>query len=541
MMNKLFLGIIISLAIFLRFWQLSEVPPSLSHDEVAIGYNAYSVLRTGKDEYGNFMPLLFRSFDDYKLPGMVYSTAVSVGIFGLNEFGVRFPSAFFGVLSVIFFYLILKESLSKQYKYLPFIGSLFFAISIWHVNFSRQLFESNGALFFLILGTFFLLKFKKKPKNLIFASVFYAISFYFYYSVRMVIPFILITFLILNRKLVISNLKVILFSFLIGLILLLPFVPSLISQQGFARINMVSVANDRNFIERKERFAKITMENNNLIFRIIYNRRVALVLTAAENYYKNLSFTHIFKSGTGPLGLLYLYEIPLFIYGIYCLIFLKNSSKWIFVTWFLAAPLVGAFSTNQPNSLRALLNAPMFSLLSSLGFVVSLSIIKNNTLKKGFVGIFSILLIFLFYQFLSIYFISYPKENSLHFGDGYKQMAYYLRETEDNYERIYISGEYWRPYIFVLFWNKYDPIDYQKNGSKDSFSKYYFGRSSWDKDGYYLGSMNFNFKELNINNKKKVLFILTKPDYEAHKDKFVKLDSINGKYVNDIFISAILK
>jgi len=88
---------IILIAFLLRVIKLSDIPASLSHDEVAIGYNAWSILKTGRDEYGVKFPLLFRSFDDYKLPGYVYLTAFSEFIFGLTPFAVRFPSAFFRI------------------------------------------------------------------------------------------------------------------------------------------------------------------------------------------------------------------------------------------------------------------------------------------------------------------------------------------------------------------------------------------------------------------------------------------------------------
>ena len=77
----LLLGIVL-VAFLLRFVRLSSIPVSLSHDEVAIGYNAWSILKTGSDEYGVRFPLLFKSFDDYKLPGYIYLTAFSEFVFG---------------------------------------------------------------------------------------------------------------------------------------------------------------------------------------------------------------------------------------------------------------------------------------------------------------------------------------------------------------------------------------------------------------------------------------------------------------------------
>ena len=100
---------IVCIALLLRFWQLGEVPPSPDWDEVALGYNAYSVSETGRDEYGKFMPIVLRSFDDYKPALYSYLAIPFIKLFGLTVFAVRFPSAIFGVLSVIATYFLIKN------------------------------------------------------------------------------------------------------------------------------------------------------------------------------------------------------------------------------------------------------------------------------------------------------------------------------------------------------------------------------------------------------------------------------------------------
>ncbi|HSW75705.1 MAG TPA: hypothetical protein VLG50_01565, partial [Candidatus Saccharimonadales bacterium] len=69
---KYVLLVILFAAAFLRLYQLSSIPGSLNQDEAAIGYNAYSILKTGADEHGKFLPLSLQSFGDWKLPVYEY-------------------------------------------------------------------------------------------------------------------------------------------------------------------------------------------------------------------------------------------------------------------------------------------------------------------------------------------------------------------------------------------------------------------------------------------------------------------------------------
>ena len=72
------LAILTALALVLRVWALGQVPPGIDADEAALGYNAYSLLKTGRDEYGVPHPLVFESFGDYKRPVYFYFAIPSI-------------------------------------------------------------------------------------------------------------------------------------------------------------------------------------------------------------------------------------------------------------------------------------------------------------------------------------------------------------------------------------------------------------------------------------------------------------------------------
>src|SRR6266404_5968345 len=106
--------LVLLVALFLRVYKIDSNPPGLTPDEATLGYNAYSILKTGKDEYGTFLPIIFKSFGDYK-PGLyIYFTAPFVAVFGLNETSVRLPSVVAGTITVFLIYLVTKELFGKE-------------------------------------------------------------------------------------------------------------------------------------------------------------------------------------------------------------------------------------------------------------------------------------------------------------------------------------------------------------------------------------------------------------------------------------------
>src|SRR3989338_1768422 len=108
MNKKIILIFIFLIAFILRFWDLGSNPPSLDWDEASLGYNAYSILKTGADEYGNFLPLSIRSFGDYKPHLYTYLTIPPVSLWRLNEYSTRFASALLGFFTLIVGYFLVR-------------------------------------------------------------------------------------------------------------------------------------------------------------------------------------------------------------------------------------------------------------------------------------------------------------------------------------------------------------------------------------------------------------------------------------------------
>ncbi len=167
--------LILGLALVVRLYKIDVIPPHLTSDEAALGYNAYSVLKTGRDEYGSLFPIIFKSFGDYK-PGLyVYFTVPTVGIFGLNEFSVRLVSVLAGVLAVFVLYEIVKRL--TQNSNLALIASFVLSLNPWHIFFSRGAWEVNLSLTLTLLGILFFIFFIKKREMVTCLSDIFWINF----------------------------------------------------------------------------------------------------------------------------------------------------------------------------------------------------------------------------------------------------------------------------------------------------------------------------------------------------------------------------
>ncbi len=195
-MKKIILISILTLAAFLRLYNLGSFP-ALNADEAAIGYNAYSLLETGKDEHGNSWPVHFQSFNDYKPGGYFYFVLPFVKLLGLNEWAVRLPSALFGIITVLLVYLLVKELFKDEAFALT--SSFFLAISPWHIHFSRGGWEVNTATFLITLGFWLFIKSVKKPKFLILSSLFFVLSLYTYHAARIITPLLVIGLMLVYR------------------------------------------------------------------------------------------------------------------------------------------------------------------------------------------------------------------------------------------------------------------------------------------------------------------------------------------------------
>ena len=499
--------LIILISIFLRFYKLGVNPPSLTWDEASLGYNAYSILKTGADEYGNKFPISIRSFDDYKPPLYVYLAVPSIGIFGLNEFAVRLPSAIIGILSVIAIYFLVKELLQKwDKKYqepIALVSAFFLAISPWHLQFSRGAFEGNIGIFFLIVGIALFFKGLRDGRLFIVSSVSFALSIYSYHSFRLLVPLLLVFLGLIFLQEVFKK-KLFFVIFLISLVLFtLPVYFSFGKvQASSSRLSMVTIFSDPTVINLSIERIGYDRNNNDLLGSVLHNRRIVYSLAIAKGYLDHFNPDFLFIHGDGgvqhhavDMGMFYLWELPFILAGLYILVNRRNRYALILILLFLLAPLPSAITTGTPHPIRAIALMPAFHIFTAIGVVfVVLRILKIK--KIIYMGIFLFLvglsLLFNFIYYMHQYYVHTPIEYGYFWQYGYKEALSYAKDREANVNNIIMTYEYDQPYVYYLFYNKIDPAWYQKNWDYDKnrtidrfkrvIGKYTFKNIEYSKD-----------------------------------------------------------
>ena len=94
------LGAILAVVAF-QLWITPSNPPGYHRDEASLSLNAYTLSRDLRDEDGARLPLLFRSFEDYKSPVYPYALAGLFRVTGPDEQVARAFSAVLVLLAIL--------------------------------------------------------------------------------------------------------------------------------------------------------------------------------------------------------------------------------------------------------------------------------------------------------------------------------------------------------------------------------------------------------------------------------------------------------
>lgn len=543
-MQKLYLvllGFILILAFGLRFYKVADNPPSLNWDEVSIGYNAYSILKTGRDEWGQFMPFHFKSYGEYKLPVHIYASIPGIAIFGLNELGVRILPVLYGSITVLFMFFIGRAVFGS--RFVGLLSAFFLAISPWHIQLTRGSFESSFATFWLSLGVWWLIKgCRGNLKWVIISMIPFAISVYTYNSARVFIPLFLISVLAiyyLHYKSITKHTKIIVYSILLFGVLLLPLVPFYLSGEGNSRYKLVSITDDPGLVPRiNERRGKEVLPDP--LPRLIHNKLTYIFAYFTQHYLAHFTPDFLFINGAPhkqhhvqQIGQLYWVQAPLLLLGLYFLFKKKLQFRWVLISWVMLAYIpVSITNDSIPHALRTLIAVPFYQLICAYGlFELHKLLKKRKKLLILIVGLGSMILIYQFFSYLSNYYHKYPISYSRDWQYGNKQVVEYIKEHFDEYDEIVYTRHFGEPHMFTLFYTQWDPLKFQNDPDLERFETFDWVRVLHFDKFYFpdLGDKGTRYEDIaNINPSKKMLFIGKPGDFPEYRPILKTVNFLNG-------------
>jgi 4-amino-4-deoxy-L-arabinose transferase-like glycosyltransferase len=451
------------LALILRIYKLGEFPVGFHIDEVKVGWNALSILKTGQDDWGKSLALYYNSFGDFRPTGIFYITIPSIFIFGCNEFAVRFPSALLGALTIFPLYFLIKEILkdkSNNHK-IALIGSLLLAVSPWHISVSRATSEVIISLFFALSGLVYFIKGlnSKNKKFFIISSLLLLLSYFFYHSIRILAP-MFIGMIGLYYWKTIKEKKLV--KVIISVFLVLSFTTLLLSlnKEARGRFSQVSIFNDLDVQYELSRMPFEEGPNRVFIARLFHNKPLVYARKFVNEYTKYFSSNFYLESTTPKparyqtvgVGLLTYVELALLILGLVAIS--QKKLPILPLLLLLIAPLPAALTTEDaPNLHRALFMVPFIMMIESYGLLMLWKFRK-------------IILLLLFINFI-FFSHMYSVHNRVHLplyrNVGAKELALKINEIQKDYDQIIFTNIPDDPYPWIAFFTVRKPSIFNKD------------------------------------------------------------------------------
>ncbi len=474
----LLLALIFTISISVRFYKIGKIPNGISPDEASIGYNAYSILRTGKNIYGENFPLFFKFFDSNVGGLTIYSIVPTIFIFGLNDFSIRVVPAALGVLATIIIYLLARLLYPKD-KYISYIAGLTFALAPWSVAISRAAFgHINIILFYLLFLLFLIFSISKKSKFIPLAALFLGLTLYTYLAAIIYLPLLLIVSGIVYRKELSKNLPILLFSFAILLLISLPAIKYYYSPNSRARLTSISVFTPEIALPISISEMDYDQENGLPSSNIIHNRRLVYLDELTGNYLKYLNLDYLFVNAkevryfyVNNVGLFHLIELPFFLFGLYTVAKRRTKSDQLILGLLLIGPVPAIITLGTAYPHRALLMLLAIQLISAVGMSQAFELLHKQRRKKfslvviiGLTAVYVLNVVFYLHQ----YFVHTPLEFTSETDNGawystVRDVIPFINHNGGAYQKIIFTQAQPKlvPASYFLFYNRIDPKQFQ--------------------------------------------------------------------------------
>ncbi len=510
------LFLIFLVALLLRLYLLGSYPAGFHIDEVKMGWNALSILKTGEDDWGKAFPMYYNSFGDFRPTGYFYTIIPSLILFGQNEFAVRFPSALFGALTVFVIYFLSKEIFEgKTGQKIGLFAAGLLTVSVWDVSLSRASSEGIVGMFFSLLGLLFFIRLIKQPfvnslskyVLLVACCVSLILPYFYYHTPRLLTPIMLIVTWAYYTK-PWQYKKITSFKWVIAIIVIVSLTTVIfgLNKEARGRFSQVSIFNDLNIKHNLDLFPFEEGHNDVLMARIFHNKLVLWTQEGINQYTQYFSprfFLIPFEAKPARydsvgMGVLSYIEFFLLLAGVVAII--RGKYSILPALLLLTAPIPASLTTEDaPNQMRALYMIPFVVIIGAVGLQYLASVLPKRRLVLG--SIVAILLLnFLFFEHM--YFIHNPQRPPIP-GDrnvGAKEAALNILLLQDKYDKIIVTNIPDSLYPWYAYFSGVDP---------KTFNEIAMGRGekAWQYKNIYFSSVRCPSRDAFTRNNDNVLAV----------------------------------
>lgn len=500
------------LAAALRLIRLDAWPVSLYWEEVALGYDAYSLVKTGLDHHGQPWPIVaFESFGDFKPSGYFYMIVPWLQILPLGAWAVRLPSAIAGVITVLataWFASSWSQSLLGRQRQLSNNEKWWWAatvagvaaISPWLIQFSRGGWEVNMATAWLTLAiavaSWELSRYDRPPRVIDrlgwgVVILLCVASMYTYHATRVIAPVMGLWLAVIAIwqwwpkgwlwLLKTWGVWAVGYALILGITIwpLWQASTSPVVQQRIAQTSLL--ARPDHILES----AQLQAEAADPWAKFFYHRQIVLGREIVKNYLSHLSPQFLFIRGDHNarhsiqfMGQLYYLEAVALVVGTLVLVKRRTRGAVLILGWWWFSLVPAAITFGSPHALRTLPGAPALMIVIATGWwaigewwaellakwvkfksLRALTRWSRQVFVVTVIGAY-ICQLALFWRY---YTQIYPAEYGADWQVGYQELIPTLMKlrAESSEQRIWITRDQGRPLMYYWFYGQVDPLQVQ--------------------------------------------------------------------------------
>ena len=462
---------ILLVAAMLRLAWLGTIPAGLSHDEAVKGYDAWSVLHTGRDQYGERFPLVFRGLGDYREGMLPYLIAASEAVFGLTDLAVRLPTALAGITLVGVTMLIGRELFGAR---AGLLAGLFLACSPWHVQVSRLAFRAGLLPLVTTLAVWCFLVALRRPRLMLPAGLTLGLALYTYLAGRLFLPLLMMGLLVIYRRELFCRADDLrrrrsaapwsrpAVPLLLGLVL------------AALPLAVWGVLHPSEFIGHAAESAGT-------------GAPLRQASDATRRYLTYLGPDHLLTQGdpypvpsTGRFGALYWPLVPFVLAGIVRMIRRRSSGDLLLLWWLAVYPIPAALTRGvHPDWLRAPCGIGALELTAAAGVTAVYAWLTRRLAaeaerpRRSRMVVNSVLVIGASLYVLNVgwflfdYTLRFPDRAAPAFNDGVAEAVQRLAILEPDFERVILPSSVPAVHDLYLYHTRYDPARLQRERLED--------------------------------------------------------------------------